>query len=125
MRERLEEHLRRTVRRLLDEAGDTGEIPTFGVETSRQKEHGDFACNAAMVLAKRLRRPPSEIAERLIEGLGDAGGLVGRAEIAGPGFVNLWLSGDRWREVVRQILSAGEAFGSSRTGGGSTDPERR
>jgi arginyl-tRNA synthetase len=118
MRERLEEHLRRTVRRLLDEAGDTGEIPTFGVETSRQKEHGDFACNAALVLAKRLRRPPSEIAERLIEGLGDAGGLVGRAEIAGPGFVNLWLSGDRWQEVVRQILSAGEAFGSSRTGKG-------
>jgi arginyl-tRNA synthetase len=118
MRERLEEHLRAAVRRLLDEAGDTGEIPTFEVETSRQKEHGDFACNAAMVLAKRLRRPPSEIAERLIEGLGDAGGLVGRAEIAGPGFVNLWLSGDRWREVVRQILSAGEAFGSSRTGKG-------
>jgi arginyl-tRNA synthetase len=43
---------------------------------------------------------------------------VGRAEIAGPGFVNLWLSDDRWREVVRQILSAGEAFGGSRTGKG-------
>ena len=43
---------------------------------------------------------------------------MGRAEIAGPGFVNLWLSGDRWREVVRQILSAGEEFGSSRVGKG-------
>jgi arginyl-tRNA synthetase len=118
MRERLEEHLRRAVRRLLDDAGDMGEIPPFGVETSRQAEHGDFACNAAMVLAKRLRRPPLEIAERLIESLGDASGLVGRAEIAGPGFVNLWLSGDRWREVVRQILSSGEEFGSSRTGKG-------
>jgi len=118
MRERLEEHLRRAVRRLLDDAGDMGEIPPFGVETSRQAEHGDFACNAAMVLAKRLRRPPLEIAERLIESLGDANGLVGRAEIAGPGFVNLWLSGDRWREVVRQILSSGEEFGSSRTGKG-------
>ncbi len=118
MRERLEEHLRRAVRRLLDDAGDVGEIPPFGVETSRQAEHGDFACNAAMVLAKRLRRPPLEIAERLIESLGDASGLVGRAEIAGPGFVNLWLSGDRWREIVRQILSSGEEFGSSRTGKG-------
>jgi len=118
MREGLEADLRRTVRRLLDEAGDTGAIPPFEIETSRQKEHGDFACNAAMVLAKRLRRPPREIAERLIEGLGDAGGLVGRAEVAGPGFVNLWLSGDRWREVVRQILSAGQAFGGSRTGKG-------
>jgi arginyl-tRNA synthetase len=105
MRERLEEHLRRAVRRLLEDAGDSGEIPPFEVETSRQPEHGDFG-------------PPREIAGRLIESLGDAGGLVGRAEIAGPGFVNLWLSGDRWREVVRQILSSGEAFGSSRTGKG-------
>jgi arginyl-tRNA synthetase len=118
MRERLEEHLRGAVRCLLDEASDKGEIPTFGLEPSRQREHGDFACNAPMVLAKRLRRPPSQIAERLIEALGDAGGLVGRAEIAGPGFVNLWLSGDRWREVARQILRAGEKYGSSRTGKG-------
>jgi arginyl-tRNA synthetase len=118
MREWLEEHLRGAVRCLLDEASDNGEIPTFAIEPSRQREHGDFACNAAMVLAKRLRRPPSQIAERLIEALGDAGGLVGRAEVAGPGFVNLWLSGDRWREVARQILRAGEKFGSSRTGKG-------
>jgi len=118
MRERLEEDLRRALRCLLDEAGDEGEIPAFGLERSRQREHGDFACNAAMVLAKRLRRPPREIAGRLIESLGDASGLVDRAEIAGPGFVNLWLSGDRWRDVVRQILSAGEEFGSTRTGQG-------
>jgi len=118
MRERLEEHLRSAVRRLLDGVGDTGEIPTFALERSRQREHGDFACNAAMVLAKRLRRPPAEIAGRLIESLGDAGGLVGRAEIAGPGFVNLWLSGDRWRDVVLEILRAGEEFGGSRTGEG-------
>jgi arginyl-tRNA synthetase len=118
MRERLEEHLRSAVRCLLDEVGDMGEIPTFGLERSRQREHGDFACNAAMVLAKRLRRPPREIAGRLVESLGDASGLVARAEIAGPGFVNLWLSGDRWREVVRQILTAGENFGGSRTGEG-------
>jgi arginyl-tRNA synthetase len=118
MREQLEEHLRRAVRRLLDEAGDTGEIPTFVVERSRQPEHGDFACNAAMVLARRLRRPPAEIAGGLVEGLGDADGLVDRAEIAGGGFVNLWLSGDRWREVVRQILRAGHRYGSSGIGEG-------
>jgi len=118
MRERLEEDLRRAVRRLLEDAGDTGEPPPFTIEASRQQEHGDFACNAAMVLAGRLRRPPREIAARLIGCLGDAGGLVGRAEIAGPGFVNLWLAGDRWREVVRQILGAGRAFGASRTGKG-------
>ena len=118
MRERLEEDLRRAVRRLLEDAGDTGEPPPFTIEASRQQEHGDFACNAAMVLASRLRRPPLEIAARLIECLGDAGGLVGRAEIAGPGFVNFWLAGDRWREVVRKILGAGRAFGGSRTGKG-------
>ena len=50
MRERLEEHLRSAVRCLLDEAGDMGEIPAFGLESSRLREHGDFACNAAMIL---------------------------------------------------------------------------
>src|SRR3972149_4610193 len=106
MRERLEEDLRGAGGRLLEDVGDTGDPPAFTIEASRQQEHGDFACNAAMVLASRLRRPPREIAARLPECLGDAGGLVGRAEIAGPGFVNLWLSGDRWRAGIRALARA-------------------
>ena len=53
MRERLEEHLRDAVTALLVEAGDDGAVPGIAVEAPRQEEHGDFACNAALVLAKR------------------------------------------------------------------------
>jgi arginyl-tRNA synthetase len=118
MRERLAEHLRQAVARLLAESGEDGELPAFAVEVPRDEAHGDFACNAALLLAKRLRRPPREIAASLIAALGSGGGLVARAEVAGPGFVNLWLARDRWQDVVPRILAAGPAFGASDLGKG-------
>ena len=119
MRERLEEHLRAAVARLLEEAGDPGPPPAFGVEAPRQESHGDFACNAALLLAKRLQRPPREIAEALIRGLGSADGLVARAEVAGPGFLNLWLARDRWQDVLPRILAAGAEYGRVDLGKGA------
>jgi arginyl-tRNA synthetase len=118
MRERLEQQLRRAIEGLLAEAGDADAPPDFALERSRTPEHGDFACNAAMLLARRLRQPPREIAARLIEALGDADGLVQRAEVAGPGFVNLWLAEARWQQLLVQILESGAAFGRSQVGGG-------
>jgi arginyl-tRNA synthetase len=118
MKERLHAALSRALRRLLDAAGDAGEAPAFALETSREAAHGDFACNAALLLAKRLGRPPREIAQRLAAELGDGDGLVERAEIAGPGFLNLWLRGERWHDVLRRILEAGPRFGTSDLGKG-------
>ncbi len=118
MREQLAATLEEAVRALLAEAGDAGDPPEFAVETPRQESHGDFACNAALLLAKRLKRPPRELAQRLVELLGDGGGLVARAEIAGPGFVNLWLAGSRWQDLLGAILSAGREFGRSDAGKG-------
>lgn len=118
MRERLAEELRSALEALLAAAGDPEPPPPFSVEPPRQKEHGDFACNAALLLAKRLGRPPRALAQELVTRLGDAGGLVSKAEVAGPGFVNLWLSGDRWRDVLGGILRAGPAYGRSDTGKG-------
>lgn len=103
---------------LLEGAGDTGPVPEFALETSRSPEHGDFACNAAMLLAKRLRRPPRAIAEQIAERLGDADGLVSRVEVAGPGFVNLWLAGERWQDLLRRVLEAGARYGCSESGSG-------
>jgi arginyl-tRNA synthetase len=102
------------LRGLLDAAGDTGPPPEFSLETPRQKDHGDFACNAALLLAKRLRRPPREIAERLVSQLLARTDLVARAEVAGPGFVNLWLSGSRWQALLRRVLADGSAYGRAR-----------
>ena len=118
MREQLAARIDEAVRDLLAEAGDEGEPPAFAVESPRQESHGDFACNAALLLAKRLKRPPREIAERLIALLGGAGGLVARAEVAGPGFVNLWLAEQRWQDLLGRILEAGPAFGRSDAGKG-------
>jgi len=120
MKEALHEHVRAAVRSLLDASGGSGEgdPPVFTLEVPRSPDHGDFACNAAMVLAKRLGRPPREIAAELVEALGDAGGLVARAEIAGPGFVNLWLAESRWQGLLRAILEAGPTYGTSDAGAG-------
>ncbi|MCP3984155.1 MAG: arginine--tRNA ligase [bacterium] len=119
MRERLAEQIQLALGRLLVAAGDKGAVPPVAVDPPRQKEHGDYACNGAMVLAKRLKRPPREIADALIEELGRAGGLVARAEVAGPGFVNFWLAGDRWQAQLGDLLRAGARFGRSDAGKGA------
>jgi arginyl-tRNA synthetase len=119
VRERLEARLREALRQLLDAAGDSDPAPEFSLEVPKTSEHGDFACNAAMLLARRLRRPPREIAASLLETLGDAGGLVERGEVAGPGFVNLWLSGERWHDLLRQVLELGSRYGHAKAGAGA------
>ncbi len=116
MRERLTQALHEVLAALLREAGDAGPVPSFAVDPPREAEHGDFASNAALVVAKRLGRPPREVAAVLVAKLGAAGGIVARAEVAGPGFVNLWVAGDRLRSVVRDIVAAGPRFGCSDAG---------
>ncbi len=117
MREELLEQFRLAVDALVAET-DGGESPDFALEVSRAPEHGDFACNAALVLAKRLRQPPRALAERLAESIARASDLVERAEVAGPGFVNVWLRGARWHDLLRRVLEEGPAFGHSKQGDG-------
>ncbi|HVN39252.1 MAG TPA: arginine--tRNA ligase [Myxococcota bacterium] len=118
MRQDLHAEIEAALRRVLTDAGDSGPLPGFSLEVSRQKEHGDFACNAALVLAKRLRKPPREIAEQLAAELRVGSSLVARAEVAGPGFLNLWLAGSRWQELLRRVLAEGRAYGRSTSGAG-------
>ncbi len=116
MRDALHAALEGAVRSLLDAAGDSEPVPAFALELPKRADHGDFACNAAMLLAKRLRKPPRAIAEELAATLGDAEGLVERTEIAGPGFLNLWLSNARWQSLLRQVLELGPRFGHQKRG---------
>lgn len=116
MKDRLHAALDAAVRRLLADAGDAGAPPSFTLDVPRQASHGDFACNAALLLAKRLGRPPRQVAEQLRDVLASADGLVERAEVAGPGFLNLFLAGARWHELLREILRAGRAYGCSTAG---------
>lgn len=117
VRDKLADQLAQAVSALLAEAGDSGgDPPEVSLSIPRQKSHGDFACNVAMQLAGRLRKSPRDIGTALVEKLGDAGGLVARSEVAGPGFVNVWLAEDRWLDVLRGILEAGERYGRSNEG---------
>jgi arginyl-tRNA synthetase len=81
------------------------------LERPASPEHGDFATNAALQLAPEQKRPPREIAQELAE---QAAGLelVERAEVAGPGFVNLWLEPAWYEGALAEILDAGDSYGS-------------
>ena len=116
MKERLREALEGCIRELLAEAGFAGALPALQIEAPRQSDHGDFACNAGLVLTKSLRRPPRSIAEELEKRLGDAGGLVARTEIAGPGFLNIWLSNACWHQGLAELVRSGDAFEARRAG---------
>ena len=111
MKEKLREKIDALVKALLQELGDAGSVPSISLEVPRQAEHGDFATNAAMTIAKRLGKKPRDLAQLLLMQLGDADGLLERAEIAGPGFINFWLKHDRWQSLLQQILLAGDRYG--------------
>ena len=88
------------------------------VETPREASHGDMATNAAMVLAKDARKPSPELAEAIAAKL-RADELVARAEVAGPGFINLTLKPAAWIAALRAVLFAGMDYGRSHVGQGT------
>jgi arginyl-tRNA synthetase len=85
------------------------------IERPKQAQHGDFACNVAMQLAKRLKRNPREIAAALIAAL-PASSYLAKAEIAGAGFINLFLKPAIKRAIVPHILVRGSEFGRAAAG---------
>ncbi|MGZ8983505.1 MAG: arginine--tRNA ligase [Methylotenera sp.] len=85
------------------------------LERPKSKEHGDFATNLALVLAKPLRQNPRVIATQIIEAL-PASDYITKTEIAGAGFINFFLSAQSRQVVVKEILSAGAQYGRSQTG---------
>ncbi len=89
----------------------TGLVPTVVLERPKVASHGDLACNVAMQIAKPLKRNPREIAQRVVDALLVEGSGVARAEIAGPGFVNLFLAPSVRQAVLAAIFAEGERFG--------------
>ena len=90
----------------------------FVLERPRDAGHGDLATNLAMVLARRERANPRQVAERVQGALRLAPELVARTEIAGPGFINFWLAGDELAGAAHRILAEGAAYGRSTAGAG-------
>lgn len=95
----------------------TGQLPKLQIDRTRDKSHGDYACNIALVLAKQLKMKPRDLAQQIINAL-PADPAIARVEIAGPGFINFFLSPHAYHDMVCEILDKGEAWGRSDLGQG-------
>jgi len=102
---------------LKDSSGAAVDTTRITVEPPRDASHGDLATNAAMVLAKPAGQNPRALAERIVAALVEDAD-VERADVAGPGFVNLKLRDDFWRKLLVTMLAQGVDFGRQAVGAG-------
>ena len=118
--------MKRKLRQLLTQALEVlqaeqvlpaGQAPDVELDRPRHEGQGDFASNAALTLASKAGMRPRELAQRIVEHL-PASPLVRRVEVAGPGFINFFLSDSALYAVVPEILEAGDGFGRSDVGAG-------
>jgi len=124
--------LREIIERALEDAAGAGEVPDpkgleFVLERPRHKAHGDWATNAALVLASRAGRNPREIATALVPhleeracrpGEGRDYPVLSAVEVAGPGFINFTLDRDRVLLELVRVAGEGESYGRWSLGGG-------
>ena len=87
------------------------------IERPKLAAHGDYACNLAMQLAKPLRRPPRDIAQALIAALPESD-VIEKLEIAGAGFINVFITTAAKQHVVHGVLQAGAGYGHIHLGAG-------
>lgn len=82
------------------------------LDRPRNREHGDWATNVAMRVAKRLGTNPRELAQQIADGLAEVDGIAG-VEVAGPGFINIRLDAAAAGALAKTIVDAGEAYGTN------------
>ena len=87
------------------------------LERTKQAAHGDYSCNVAMQMSKALRKPPRDIAQALIAALPESD-VIEKLEIAGAGFINVFITTAAKQAVVHAVLQAREAYGRGTVGAG-------
>ncbi len=117
-------HIASLVATALQAAASANELvspsfPAVVIGMPANPEHGDFSCNIAMQLAKAERKAPRQVAEIIVRHVGDGNGLLAKTEIAGPGFINFFVSPDAWRATLIDIETQGDSFGHTGTGRGT------
>jgi arginyl-tRNA synthetase len=93
-------------------------IPAVAIGVPANPDHGDYSCNIAMQMAKAERKAPRQVAETIIRHLGDGKGLLSKTDIAGPGFINFFISPAAWQRLLPEIESQGATYGRTTTGEG-------
>lgn len=90
------------------------------LERTRDKRYGDFACSAAMVLAKTVGIKPRVLAEQLLQEIPIDANFIAKIEIAGPGFINIFLAPQAYHQVIDEILTKQEIYGHHQLGAGQS-----
>ena len=90
-----------------------------GIEPPKDKAHGDLASNVAMILGKKAGLPPRELAARLSDEVMQAGPMLAKAEVAGPGFINVFFSPAFWQQTIPEIYEQGQTYGRGQWGDGT------
>lgn len=102
------------------ESGDLpqADMPKFIIEKPADKKNGDFSSNIAMAGARAFHQAPRMIAEAIVKNFSLDGGYIDRCEIAGPGFINFYLSDKYYSDVLKDIVASGDSYGRSDYGEG-------
>ena len=108
LKQNLELVIKDAVRSVVPDHADT----PIGLDRPKRASHGDYASNIALALASRAQRNPRELAQALVAAL-PASKLIDRAEIAGAGFINLFVTAAARQAIVARVLSERDAFGST------------
>ena len=115
MKEQLQNLLTKSIRNLIDQGLITVMPDKVRIDHTKDKNHGDYATNIALILAKQVKVNPKELAQTIIESLED-NDFIKKTEIAGPGFINFFLSDESNTSIVNEIIKIGAEYGSSNIG---------
>ncbi len=94
------------------------EIPSPGIEPTKEEAFGDYASNVAMVIASKVKMNPRKVAAIIVDHLDDRDGILEKVEVAGPGFINFFLREDVWVGLLEDVEKQGDRYGESSVGGG-------
>ena len=118
MKQFLQSLIVQAIRQLQDQgklpAQDT---PEFQIERARDKAHGDFACNIAMILAKQVKQNPRQLAEAIVAAI-TMTDQIKSINIAGPGFINFFMAESAFHALIKDVLSQQDTFGNVDLGRG-------
>lgn len=119
----VENKLYETIENAVNSAIKSGDLPQadmpkFIIEKPADKKNGDFSSNIAMAGARAFHGAPRMIAEAIVKNFSLDGGYIDRCEIAGPGFINFYLSDKYYSDVLKDIVASGDSYGRSDYGEG-------
>jgi len=118
----MKQHIRQLVFKAIEALQEDGQLdadtaPEIQIERTRDASHGEYACNVAMMLAKQARCNPRALAEKIVNAIPDSKDIA-KKEIAGPGFINFYLTDFAVESVVGKVFQEKESFGESQIGAG-------